>query len=244
MVHEIKGETTVKPYEKSRLIIQGYKDDGKRTILTQSPTIQRASQRLISKIQRILTAPWKRPSVEEETVDVSALLAQVQSDPRQSQWQKQANPTEAVPFTSRTGPPPALSISAVSTAKWKTLDGKPIPFPTGEDPAHIRLVRETLPERLTHPEGFFSKKSSTHLPSPDSRREVVLELCKPLSKERHFCIDYRWINQVLVSRQVLAPDVNGTIANCRNAKRMTKIDIIHAFNRLLMYAGWRHLTAF
>ena len=57
MVHEIKGKTTVKPYEKSRLIIQGYKDDGKRTILTQSPTIQRASQRLISKIQRILTAP-------------------------------------------------------------------------------------------------------------------------------------------------------------------------------------------
>src|SRR3982074_1048959 len=145
-----------------------------------SPTIQRASQRLISKIQRILTAPWRRPSAEKETVDVSALPAHVQSDPRQSQWQKQANPTEAVPFTSRTGPPPALSISAVSTAKWKTLDGKPIPFSTGEDPAHIRLVRETLLERLTHLEGFFSKKSSTHLPSPDSRREVVLELRKPL----------------------------------------------------------------
>ena len=87
-------------------------------------------------------------------------------------------------------------------------------------------------------------KSSTHLPAPDSRREVVLELCKPLSEERHFCIDYRWINQFLVSRQVLAPDVNGTIANCRNAKQMTEIDIIRAFNRLLMHANSRYLTAF
>ena len=35
------------PYEKSRLVIQGYRDEGKAAILTQSPTIQRASQRLI-----------------------------------------------------------------------------------------------------------------------------------------------------------------------------------------------------
>jgi hypothetical protein len=46
IVNEVKGKTTT-PYEKSRLVIQGYGDDGKSTILTQSPTIQRASQRLI-----------------------------------------------------------------------------------------------------------------------------------------------------------------------------------------------------
>ena len=46
MVREIKGKTE-KPYEKSRLVIQGYKDKAKETILTQSPTIQRASQRLL-----------------------------------------------------------------------------------------------------------------------------------------------------------------------------------------------------
>src|ERR1700759_188323 len=34
-------------YEKSRLVIQAYNDEGKEMILTQSPTIQRASQRLI-----------------------------------------------------------------------------------------------------------------------------------------------------------------------------------------------------
>ena len=47
MVREIKGKGTESPYEKSRLVIQGYNDDEKKTILTQSPTLQRVSQRLI-----------------------------------------------------------------------------------------------------------------------------------------------------------------------------------------------------
>jgi len=46
MVREVKGKNE-QPYEKSRLVIQGYADDGKETILTQSPTIQRMAQRLI-----------------------------------------------------------------------------------------------------------------------------------------------------------------------------------------------------
>ncbi|KID80982.1 Reverse transcriptase, RNA-dependent DNA polymerase [Metarhizium guizhouense ARSEF 977] len=47
LVREIKGKGTTTPYEKSRLVIQGHSDNGKQTILTQSPTIQRSSQRLI-----------------------------------------------------------------------------------------------------------------------------------------------------------------------------------------------------
>lgn len=47
MVREVKGQHE-KPYEKSRLVIQGYNDSGKEAILTQSPTIQRASQRVIT----------------------------------------------------------------------------------------------------------------------------------------------------------------------------------------------------
>jgi hypothetical protein len=47
MVNEIKGKDTAAPYEKSRLVIRGYNDEGKAFILTQSPTIQRASQRLM-----------------------------------------------------------------------------------------------------------------------------------------------------------------------------------------------------
>lgn len=55
MVREIKAKST-KPYEKSRLVIQGYNDQGKEAILTQSPTIQRASQRLITAIAPALLA--------------------------------------------------------------------------------------------------------------------------------------------------------------------------------------------
>lgn len=47
MVSEIKGKVTDSPFEKSRLVIQAYMDEGKEVILTQSPTIQRASQRVI-----------------------------------------------------------------------------------------------------------------------------------------------------------------------------------------------------
>lgn len=46
MVREIKGKND-KPYEKSHLTIQGHCDSDKEAILTQSPTIERMSQRLI-----------------------------------------------------------------------------------------------------------------------------------------------------------------------------------------------------
>ncbi|KAI0994967.1 hypothetical protein K3495_g13215 [Podosphaera aphanis] len=48
LVNEVKGKATNTPHEKSRLVIQAYNDEGKEVILTQSPTIQRASQRLIA----------------------------------------------------------------------------------------------------------------------------------------------------------------------------------------------------
>ena len=39
IVNEIKGKATDAPFEKLRLVIQGYNDDSKEVILTQSPTI-------------------------------------------------------------------------------------------------------------------------------------------------------------------------------------------------------------
>jgi hypothetical protein len=47
LVREVKGKETDTPYEKSRLVVQGFGDNGKGVVLTQAPTIQRASQRLI-----------------------------------------------------------------------------------------------------------------------------------------------------------------------------------------------------
>ena len=46
-VDEIKNINTIDAYEKSRLVMQAYNDDGKAGMLTQAPTIQRMSQRLI-----------------------------------------------------------------------------------------------------------------------------------------------------------------------------------------------------
>jgi hypothetical protein len=51
-VDEVKFSGTNKAYEKSRLVVQGYDDRGKKEILTQSPTIQRASQRPFIMLQR------------------------------------------------------------------------------------------------------------------------------------------------------------------------------------------------
>jgi hypothetical protein len=47
IVNEIKSKATDFFYKKSRMVIQGYSNDGKKMILTQFPTIQRASQRVI-----------------------------------------------------------------------------------------------------------------------------------------------------------------------------------------------------
>jgi hypothetical protein len=47
LVDEVKGKETTTPYEKSRLVIQAFNDEGKKEVLTQSPTIQRISQRAI-----------------------------------------------------------------------------------------------------------------------------------------------------------------------------------------------------
>jgi hypothetical protein len=46
-VDNIKLAGTPNAYKKSRLVVQAYNDSSKKTVLTQSPTIQRVSQRLI-----------------------------------------------------------------------------------------------------------------------------------------------------------------------------------------------------
>ncbi|POS82648.1 hypothetical protein EPUL_005760, partial [Erysiphe pulchra] len=52
--HIIKHKGTDKEYKKSRLVLQAYNDKDKETVLTQSPTLQRVSQRIILSIAAIL----------------------------------------------------------------------------------------------------------------------------------------------------------------------------------------------
>ena len=53
-VDQIKNEGTEKAFEKSRLVVQAFNDSDKHEILTQAPTIQRASQRLIIALSLII----------------------------------------------------------------------------------------------------------------------------------------------------------------------------------------------
>jgi hypothetical protein len=46
-VDQVKFKGTDQAYEKSRIVVQAYNDQGKEQVLTQSPTIQRTSQRLM-----------------------------------------------------------------------------------------------------------------------------------------------------------------------------------------------------
>jgi hypothetical protein len=47
LVNKVKEKATNSLFKKSRLVVQAYNNKGKELILTQSPTIQRASQRVI-----------------------------------------------------------------------------------------------------------------------------------------------------------------------------------------------------
>ena len=115
----------------------------------------------------------------------------------------------------------------------KPVTGTP---PTYRTPVQfLPLEKDTVDELLKI--GFIE-------PCMQPNAAPVLFVPKPHSTDRRFCTDYRWINQFLKDRLVPAPDVNGTIFNCKNAKRYTKIDVIRAFNRLRIAVGSEYLTAF
>lgn len=129
--------------------------------------------------------------------------------------------------------PPSRPGHDVVLELTKPLEGQP---PSYRTPLSLLpLEKETTDDLLKI--GFIEPCMEDHAAS-------VLFVPKPHEDARRFCADYRWVNNFIASRLVKAPDVNGTIANCRNAKRYSKIDIIRAFNRLLMHPDSRYLTAF
>lgn len=244
-------------------------------------------------VARVSEVPRTEPEGDDDVV-IARITTQLDQDPRMDRWEARTMPTTPLKMQDDPEPRPTANISALlkGDAPWRTYTKKPIPFPAGEDPEHVKLVRSKLPAPIAHLEGFFSKKASTKLPPSRPGYDVVLELEKPtkgsppqfrtpvqympLEKEtvdellkigfiercmdpnaasvlfvpkahgsdRRFCVDYRWLNQFLKQQLVPAPDLNGTFFNNRNAKRWTKIDIIRAFNRLLLSVDSRHLSAF
>jgi hypothetical protein len=73
-VDEIKHLGTDKAFEKSRLVVQAYNDQDKNLILTQSPTIQRVSQRII--LALALTLQQKQPANAIYLWDISQAYVQ------------------------------------------------------------------------------------------------------------------------------------------------------------------------
>jgi hypothetical protein len=73
-VDEIKNLGTDKAFEKSRLVVQAYNDKEKELVLTQSPTIQRVSQRLI------LCIAAMKPDIRLYLRDISQAYVQSATD--------------------------------------------------------------------------------------------------------------------------------------------------------------------
>jgi len=85
LVNEVKGKATDAPFEKSRLVIQAYNDEEKSMILTQSPTIQRASQHLITALAPSLMVSsiglWLRDVTQAYTQSTSTLNRVILANP-------------------------------------------------------------------------------------------------------------------------------------------------------------------
>ena len=90
-VDEVKDEGTDKAFEKSRLVIQAYNDVGKSLVLTQSPTIQRVSQRIVLSIAAIFPEYnlYLRDITQAYTQSTTKLVRDFYTKPPENveQWQ-------------------------------------------------------------------------------------------------------------------------------------------------------------
>ena len=100
---------------------------------------------------------------------------------------------------------------------------------------HLPLEKQTIDKLLEM--GFIE-------PCMQEDAAPVLFVPKPHSADRRFCIDYRWRNRFLKDMKVPAPDLSGTLFNCRDAERFTILDVIQAFHRMRLAVGSEYLTAF
>ncbi|KJZ68960.1 hypothetical protein HIM_08979 [Hirsutella minnesotensis 3608] len=157
---------------------------------------------------RILQRNWRQPEKDQTPVQVSAkpaplktleeddqtvirsLITQVKTNSRWKEWQDleptmPRDPVELEEVPARTptesaGQDDPPTIARISTTA-QVYQGQRIPFPKGEDPDHVAMVRQKLPPPLAHLEGFFSKREANTLPLSRPGYDVTLELEKPLS---------------------------------------------------------------
>ena len=98
----------------------------------------------------------------------------------------------------------------------------------------LQVLRKYLDEHLD--KGFI-RASSSPVAAP------VIFVKKPGGGLR-FCVDYRALNAVTVKNRYPIPLIQETLNRLSKARIYTKLDIIHAFNRLRIAEGDEWLTAF
>ena len=80
-------------------------------------------------------------------------------------------------------------------------------------------------------------------PSSSAAASPILLVRKP-GGELRFCIDYKALNAVTVKNRFPIPLISETLGKLAGAVRYTKLDVIHAFNRIQMKEDHEWLTAF
>ena len=80
-------------------------------------------------------------------------------------------------------------------------------------------------------------------PSSLAAASPILLVRKPDGGLR-FCIDYRALNAVTVKNRYPISLISETLGKLAGAVKYTKLDVIHAFNRIRMREGHEWLTAF
>ena len=68
-------------------------------------------------------------------------------------------------------------------------------------------------------------------PSLSATAASVLLVRKPDGKLK-FCVDYRALNEITVKNWYSIPLINKTLGKLSSAAHFTKLNIIHAFNRI------------
>ena len=118
----------------------------------------------------------------------------------------------------------------------KLKEGFPIPNQAlyGMSRTEIEELRRYLDENLS--KGFI-RASKSPAASP------VMFVKKPGGGLR-FCVDYRGLNAITIKNRYPLPLITETLNRLSRAKIFTKLDIISAFNRLLIKEGDEELTAF
>ena len=116
-------------------------------------------------------------------------------------------------------------------------EGKKAPFVRNYKPLsdqETAAMKKYIDEHLG--KGFI-RPSSLAAASP------ILLVQKPGGGLR-FCIDYRALNAVTVKNRYPIPLISETLGKLAGAVKYTKLDVIHAFNRIRMREGHEWLTAF